>query len=79
MSEEQTTPRLDNPVSMLRRKRSSLTSDNIPNERPEPIRLVPFLMIHNQVRMKCKRNLSQFIGNNRSGFTYMSPSLGSHE
>lgn len=76
---DQLTPRLENPVSMLRRKRSSNGSDNIPNERPGPIRLIPCLNVHRLRKFRGKRNMSQLLANNKSGFTLIVPSIGSHE
>lgn len=76
---DQLTPRLENPVSMLRRKNSSDESDEIPNERMEPIRLVPLLNVTKVLRIHTRRNMSQLLMHNRSGYSFITPSLLSHE
>lgn len=78
-TEDQLTPRLENPVSMLKRKNSSNDSDEIPNERMEPIKLIPLLNMVKTFRMHTRRNMSQRIMNNKSGYSIIAPSLLSHE
>jgi len=78
-TEDQLTPRLENPVSILRRKNSSEVFDEIPNERMEPIRLIPLLNVTKVLKMSTRRNMTQLIVHNKSGCIFITPSLLSHE
>jgi hypothetical protein len=78
-TEDQLTPRLENPVSMLRRSNSIEPADEIPNERMEPIRLLPLLNVTRVVRINTRRNRSQLVIHNKSGCSFILLSPLSHE
>ncbi len=77
-SDTDLTPRLANPVMMVK-KRESSDADDIPCERYGPVKVVPLWEVHNITRAKCKQNRSQLLSNNRSTYCLYTPSLGSHE
>jgi len=73
------TPRLLNPVIMMKRKKSSEGSEEIPCERLGPIKAPPIFNLQKTWRIKCRMNRSQLLTNNRSTYEINTPSLGSHE
>ena len=78
LNDDDLTPRLENPVMMLKRKPSS-ENDEIPCERYGPVKMVPLWQTHNICKAKCRLNRSQLLSNNRSTYAIYTPSLGSHE
>ena len=74
------TPRLINPVTIMRKERHEEDEDEIPCERYGPVRALPLLINARTIyRPKCRLNRSQLLSNSRSTYGVYVPSLGSHE
>lgn len=76
---DDSTPRLANPIEMLKRTKFVEDSDIIPSERLGVTRNIPLLNPHSTYKTKVQANRSQLVTNNRSIYDFASKSLNSHE
>lgn len=75
---DDSTPRLTNPIEMLKRTKFIEDSDAIPSERLGTTRNIPLLNPHSTYKTKVQANRSQLVTNNRSIYDFASKSLSSH-
>lgn len=72
------TPRMKNPVQLLRRKRSLNHSDSIPSEREGPAQ-IPLLNPHVTSKPKINQNKLLLTVHNKSTYALITRSVSSHE
>lgn len=82
-TQDEMTPRLDNPISLFQKNKSIEGADAIPNERLGPIKLIPILPVHNLHRIKLRNRILTMRNRSRSrsksNCSFVSKSLASHE
>lgn len=77
--EGESTPRLANPIEMLKRTKPVEDPDTIPSERPGIAPCIPLLNPHSIYKKKAQANRSQLVTNNRSIYGFVVNSMSSHE
>ena len=78
-SQGELTPRVPNPVAMLRRKPTVEDFDSIPSERSGDTPLIPLLNAHNVYKVTVRRNRSQLVVNDRSVYAMITRTLSSRD